>query len=166
MLIRFDPFRDLDRFTEQVRGSSASAGRSVPMDAIRRGDQMLVSFDLPGVDPPSIDVTVEENVLTMTAERRPEREDGDESLVTERPYGMFRRQLFLGETLDTERIEAEYRRGVLTLTIPVAERAKPRKVQIAADDDQQAIEAGNGAKAEGESAGQENADREKVSASA
>ena len=103
------------------------------MDAIRRGDQILVSFDLPGVDPPSIDVTVEENVLTMTAERRPEREDGDEPLVTERPYGVFRRQLFLGETLDTERIEAEYRRGVLTLTIPVAERAKPRKVQIAAE---------------------------------
>lgn len=129
MLIRYDPFRD---FSDQMRG--ASTARGVPMEAIRRGDQVVVRFDLPGIDPGSIDVTVEKNVLTIAAERSEDRQEGDEVVISERAYGTFRRQLFLGDSLDTERIEADYRNGVLTLTIPVAERAKPRKVQIAASD--------------------------------
>jgi HSP20 family protein len=140
MLIRFDPYRD---FTEQLRGPLS--GRGVPMDAVRRGDSVIVRFDLPGVDPGSIDVTVDRNVLTVKAERQADRQEGDEVLIAERPHGSYTRQLFLGDTLDTERIEAEYRDGVLTLTIPVAERAKPRKVQIAAGEQQaQRIEAATG----------------------
>jgi HSP20 family protein len=140
MLIRFDPYRD---FTEQLRGPLS--GRGVRMDAVRRGDSVIVRFDLPGVDPGSIDVTVDRNVLTVKAERQSDRQEGDEVLIAERPHGSYTRQLFLGDTLDTERIEAEYRDGVLTLTIPVAERAKPRKVQIAAGEQQaQRIEAATG----------------------
>ena len=140
MLIRFDPYRD---FTEQLRGPLS--GRGVPMDAVRRGDSVIVGFDLPGVDPGSIDVTVDRNVLTVKAERQADRQEGDEVLIAERPHGSYTRQLFLGDTLDTERIEAEYRDGVLTLTIPVAERAKPRKVQIAAGEQQvQRIETATG----------------------
>ena len=131
MLIRFDPYRD---FTEQLRGPLSSRG--VPMDAVRRGDSVIVRFDLPGVDPGSVDVTVDRNVLTLKAERQSVRQEGDEILIAERPHGSYTRQLFLGDTLDTERIEAGYRDGVLTLTIPVAERAKPRKVQIAAGEEQ------------------------------
>jgi HSP20 family protein len=131
MLIRFDPYRD---FTEQLRGPLSSRG--VPMDAVRRGDSVIVRFDLPGVDPGSVDVTVDRNVLTVKAERQSVRQEGDEILIAERPHGSYTRQLFLGDTLDTERIEAGYRDGVLTLTIPVAERAKPRKVQIAAGEEQ------------------------------
>ena len=87
-------------------------------------------FDLPGVDPGSIDVTVERNVLSVHAERRLPRQPGDEFVVAERPQGSFTRQLFLGGTLDPDRLEASYDQGVLTLTIPVAERAKPRKIEI------------------------------------
>jgi HSP20 family protein len=137
MLIRFDPYRD---FTEQLRGPLS--GRGVRMDAVRRGDSVIVRFDLPGVDPGSIDVTVDRNVLTVKAERQSDRQEGDEVLIAERPHGCYTRQLFLGDTLDTERIEAEYRDGVLTLTIPVAE---PRKVQIAAGEQQvQRIETATG----------------------
>jgi HSP20 family protein len=106
------------------------------MDAVRRGDSVIVRFDLPGVDPGSVDVTVDRNVLTVKAERQSDRQEDDEILIAERPHGSYTRQLFLGDTLDTERIEAGYRDGVLTLTIPVAERAKPRKVQIAAGEEQ------------------------------
>ena len=140
MLIRFDPYRD---FTEQLRGPLSSRG--VPMDAVRRGDSVIVRFDLPGVDPGSVDVTVDRNVLTVKAERQSDRQEGDEILIAERPHGSYTRQLFLGDTLDTERIEAGYRDGVLTLTIPVAERAKPHKVQIAAGEEQaQRIETATG----------------------
>jgi HSP20 family protein len=101
------------------------------MDAYRHGDTFVVHFDLPGVDPSSIDLTVEQNVLTVRAERRWEEGEEDEVLVAERPQGSFSRQLFLGEGLDTEHIQATYENGVLTLSIPVAEQAKPRKVEIA-----------------------------------
>ena len=131
MLMRMDPFRELDRLTEQVFGTrSRPAG--MPMDAYRQGDHFVVHFDLPGVDPSSIDLTVDNNMLTVRAERRFEQQQGDEILVTERPQGGFTRQLMLGDQLDSERIAAGYDRGVLTLTIPVAERAKPRKVEISA----------------------------------
>jgi len=129
MLMRFDPFRELDRVAEQVWQTGANRG--VPMDAFRRGESVIVQFDLPGVDPDSIDLTVERNVLTLRAERRHDRQEGDEPIVAERPQGTYTRQLFLGETLDHGRIDASYDHGVLTVIIPVAEQAKPRKVSIA-----------------------------------
>jgi HSP20 family protein len=129
MLMRTDPFRELDRFTQQLVGTP-SRPAAMPIDAYRDGDSFVVQFDLPGVARESIDLTVEQNVLTVHAARS--RADGGdvEMIVAERPQGMFSRQLFLGQTLDTNRIEAEYRDGVLRLRIPVAERAKPRKVEI------------------------------------
>ena len=129
MLMRFDPFRELDRLTAQPWANTRPA---MPMDAYRRNGDFVVHFDLPGVDPSSIDLTVEKNVLTVTAERHLARAEGDEITVSERPQGRFNRQLFLGESLDADRIAANYDQGVLTLHIPVAERAKPRKVEIAA----------------------------------
>jgi HSP20 family protein len=131
MLMRFDPFRDLDRLTQQLWNTGPAASqRSVPMDAYRRGDRFIVHFDLPGVDPGQIELTVEKNVLTVKAERRWERREGDEPVATERLQGTYTRQLFLGETLDADHVEAAYEQGVLTLTIPVAEAAKPRKVEV------------------------------------
>ena len=128
MLMRFDPFRELDRLTNQ-RGWG-TAGGAMPIDAYRHGDHFVVHFDLPGVDPGGVELTVEKNVLTVKAERNWQPAEGDEVVVAERPRGSFSRQLFLGETLDTERIEANYDQGVLTVRIPVAEAAKPRKVAI------------------------------------
>ena len=138
MLMRTDPFRELDRLTQQVLGNAAgtwSRPTAMPMDAWRSGDTFVVAFDLPGVDPDAIELDVERNVLTVKAERRPavEREQV-EMQVAERPLGVFSRQLFLGDTLDTENIAADYEAGVLTLRIPVAERAKPRKITITAGD--------------------------------
>lgn len=129
MLMRFDPFRELDQVTQQVFRQATRP--AAPMDAYRHGDEFLVEFDLPGVDPSSIDVTVEKNVLSVTAHRARRFSDNDEVLVAERPQGEVRRQLFLGELLDTENIDAGYDNGVLTLRLQVAEQAKPRKVEIA-----------------------------------
>jgi HSP20 family protein len=129
MLMRTDPFRDLDRLAQQVLGTPARPA-AMPIDAYRRGDEFVVDFDLPGVEPTSIDLTVEKNVLTVHAQRKRFDIDGVEMLVGERPQGTFSRQLFLGETLDTERIDANYADGVLTLRLPIAERAKPRRVPI------------------------------------
>jgi HSP20 family protein len=139
MLMRTDPFRELDRLTQQVFGSAANGSWSrptpMPMDAYRAGDQFVVTFDLPGVDPAAIELDVERNVLTVKAERRPAAlDDNVEMQVAERPTGVFSRQLFLGDTLDAERIEAGYEAGVLTLRIPIAERAKPRKISITSAD--------------------------------
>lgn len=128
MLMRFDPFRELDQLTQQLARQSARAG--VPMDAYRCDDRFVVELDLPGVDPSSIDLTVEKNVLSISATRQRSFKEGDEVLVAERPHGEFRRQLFLGEQLDTENISADYENGILTLTLSVAEQAKPRKVEI------------------------------------
>jgi HSP20 family protein len=128
MLMRFDPFREFDRLTQD----RWSGGRMpvMPMDAYRQDDHFVVHFDLPGVDAASIDLTVEKNVLTVSAERRWQPSDGAEVVATERPQGSFSRQLFLGDGLDAERIDAKYDNGVLTVTIPVAEQAKPRKIEI------------------------------------
>ncbi|MEQ4209218.1 Hsp20/alpha crystallin family protein [Actinopolymorpha sp. B17G11] len=139
MLMRTDPFRELDRITQQFFGGSSpgtwSRPNPMPMDAYRTGDQFVVAFDLPGVAPDAIELDVERNVLTVKAERRPpEVPESVEMQVAERPLGVFSRQLFLGDTLDADRIEASYNAGVLTLTIPVAERAKPRKIAIANTD--------------------------------
>jgi HSP20 family protein len=128
MLMRFDPFRELDRLTElQNRGLPTAM---LAMDAYRRGHEFVVQFDLPGADPSSVDLSVEKNVLTVRAERTAAKQEVDEVIVTERRYGSFTRQLFLGESLDTDQIKASYDNGVLTITIPVAERAKPRQIQV------------------------------------
>jgi HSP20 family protein len=140
MLMRFDPFGGLERITEELQNSGRGNPRGVPMDAFRRGDDVLLRFDLPGVDPDSIDLTVDQHVLTVRAERNPESQDGDEVLVVERPQGTFVRRVFLGDTLDTDRISAQYRNGVLELTIPISERAKPRKIEIANADESQSVE--------------------------
>ncbi|MFI9242053.1 Hsp20/alpha crystallin family protein [Streptomyces sp. NPDC053086] len=129
MLMRTDPFRDFDRLAQQVFGTEARPS-AMPMDAYRSGDDFLVHFDLPGIDPETIELDVERNVLNVRAERRGPAPEGAEMLVAERPKGTFTRQLFLGETLDSDRIDASYEAGVLTLRIPVAERAKPRRIQI------------------------------------
>ncbi len=136
MLMRTDPFREFDRLAQQVFGPGTSTS-AMPMDAYRSGDDFIVHFDIPGIDPESIELDVERNVLNVRAERRsPAPEDAD-VVVSERPTGHFSRQLFLGETLDTERIDASYDAGVLTLRIPVAEAAKPRRIQIAGGDRKQ-----------------------------
>ncbi|MDO5752591.1 MULTISPECIES: Hsp20/alpha crystallin family protein [unclassified Arthrobacter] len=128
MLMRTDPFRELDRLAQQVLGTAARPA-AMPMDAWRQGDTFEVEFDLPGVSPESINLDVERNVVTVRAER--EGLDGDrEMLAAERPRGVFNRQLVLGENLDTENIQASYDTGVLRLRIPVAEKAKPRKIAI------------------------------------
>jgi HSP20 family protein len=130
-VLRFDPYRDFDRLAEQMFSAGLrGAPRSVPMDAYRRGDQFFVHLDLPGVDPDAIELTVEQNVLTIRAERRFEPEEGDDVLVSERPQGAFTRQLLLGQSVDADRLEANYDQGVLTLRIPAAEAAKPRRVEI------------------------------------
>jgi len=143
MLMRTDPFRELDRLTQQMLGTDGTLARpsAMPMDAWREGDTFRVEFDLPGVDPQSIDIDVERNVVSVKAERPP-RPTEVEAIAAERPRGLFSRQLILGDTLDTEHITANYDSGVLTLQIPVAEKAKPRKVSVAVSgDDRQLISA-------------------------
>ncbi|MCX0269483.1 HSP20 family small heat-shock protein [Nocardia zapadnayensis] len=140
MLMRTDPFRDLDRLTQQVFGTPARPA-AMPMDAWREGDDFLVELDLPGIDPDSLDLDVERNVVTVRASR-PELDSGRSMLAAERTRGVFSRQLFLGENLDTDAIRADYRDGVLRLVIPVSERAKPRRIEIARHDpERQAINA-------------------------
>jgi HSP20 family protein len=142
MLMRTDPFRELDRLSQQVFGTQGTVARPavMPMDAWRDGDTFIVELDLPGVNPDSIDLDVERNVLTVRAER-PGRDGDTELIAAERPRGVFSRQLILGDTLDTERVAASYDAGVLSLRIPVAEQAKPRKIAINSSNvqDRQAI---------------------------
>lgn len=132
MLMRADPFRELDRITEQIlRPGTWSRPSAMPMDAYREGEEYVVAFDLPGVSPDAIDIDVERNMLTVRAERRPAvRADDVHRELSERPLGVFSRQIVLADTLDTEGIDADYDAGVLTLRIPIAERAKPRKIAI------------------------------------
>jgi HSP20 family protein len=129
MLMRTDPFRDLDRLTNAVLGSAARPS-VLPMDAYRDQSTFVVQLEIPGVDPQSIDLTVEQNVLTVHAERKPTFGQESERVVGERTYGVFSRQLFLGDTLDADHLTADYDAGVLTIKIPVAEQAKPRKISI------------------------------------
>jgi HSP20 family protein len=131
MLMRTDPFRELDRLAQQVSGTRARPA-AMPMDAYREGEQFVVELDLPGVDAESIDVTVEKNVLTIHAQRSRSGGEGLEMLIAERPHGTFSRQLFLGESLDTDRLSAGYADGVLSIRVPVAEKAKPRRVDVQA----------------------------------
>ncbi|GGW07317.1 hypothetical protein GCM10010230_51510 [Streptomyces narbonensis] len=133
MLMRTDPFRELDRLTQQLMGPGTwSRPSAMPMDAYREGDEYVVAFDLPGVSADAIDIDVERNMLTVKAERRPvaRAADAGQMELSERPLGVFSRQIALSDTLDTEHIQADYDAGVLTLRIPIAERAKPRKISI------------------------------------
>lgn len=134
MLMRTDPFRQLDRLTEQLLGTPARPV-AMPFDAYRKGDTFLVQFDLPGINPESVELTVEKNVLTVHAERTRPSADDVELVVSERQYGSFSRQIFLGETLDTDAIQADYANGVLTVTIPVSEQAKPRRIKVGSSTD-------------------------------
>ncbi|UGY94960.1 Hsp20/alpha crystallin family protein [Streptomyces gobiensis] len=129
MLMRTDPFRELDRLTERVLGTVARPA-AMPLDAYEHDGMFTVHFDLPGVEPDSIDLNVEQNVLTVRAERPAPVGADVELVVAERPRGVFSRQVFLGETLQLDKIEASYEAGVLTVRIPVAEEAKPRKIEI------------------------------------
>ena len=139
MLMRTDPFREMDRLAQQVWGTQ-SRPSVMTMDAWREGDEFVVEFDLPGIDPDKVEIDVERHVLTVKAERP--ALNGDRELVAaERPRGVFSRQLILGDNLDTESVGASYRAGVLMLRIPVAEQAKPRKIMVNTDEDQQAINA-------------------------
>ena len=128
MLMRFETIREYDRVTEQLL--SQRRVRQIPVDAYRRGNEFKVHLDLPGVDPGSIELTVEKDILAVRATRTWARAEGDQIQITERPQGEFSLQLFLGESLDREHITATYENGVLTATIPVVEEAKPRKVEI------------------------------------
>jgi HSP20 family protein len=135
MLMRTDPFRELDRLAQALVSDRTpgtwSRPSAMPMDAYRTGDELVVMFDLPGVTADAIDIDVERNVLTVKAERRPTVHETDvEMQVAERPLGVFSRQIFLGDNLDTEHVRAEYEAGVLSLRIPVAEQAKPRKISV------------------------------------
>ncbi|MFF0267646.1 Hsp20/alpha crystallin family protein [Kribbella sp. NPDC004536] len=147
MLMRTDPFREFDRLTQQFLSTAGSQGtwskpNPMPLDAYRSGDEYVIAFDLPGVAPDAIELDVERNVLTVKAERRPpEVPENVEMQVAERPLGVFSRQLFLGETLDTDRIEAHYDAGVLTLRIPIAEQAKPRRIAVTGSGRHQQLDA-------------------------
>ncbi|MFJ6087738.1 Hsp20/alpha crystallin family protein [Streptomyces sp. NPDC092369] len=133
MLMRTDPFRELDRLTQQLLNTTGTWSRpsTMPMDAYREGEDYVIALDLPGVSADAIDIDVERNMLTVKAERRPVTKADDVQMeLSERPLGVFSRQLVLADTLDTEHIKADYDAGVLTLRIPIAERAKPRKIAI------------------------------------
>jgi len=133
MLLQHDPFRDLDRFTQQVFGTVARPS-SMPLDAWRDGDDFVIELDLPGIDPGKLDIDVERNVLTVRAERLSRMPDAANAVAAERSWGVFTRQLVLGDALDTDKVDADYTAGVLRLRIPIAERAKPRKVDITSGD--------------------------------
>jgi HSP20 family protein len=133
MLMRTDPFRELDRLTQQLLNTNGTWSRpsAMPMDAYREGEEYVIAFDLPGVASDAIDIDVERNMLTVKAERRPVTKADDVQMeLSERPLGVFSRQVVLADSLDTEHIKADYDAGVLTLRIPIAERAKPRKITI------------------------------------
>jgi len=140
MLMRFDPMREFDRVFEQAWSQTRQG--SVPMDAYRHGDSFVLHFDLPGVDPSSIDLTVERNSLTVTAERHWQQIEGDQIVASERRQGTFTRQLSLGDGLDTDRIDASYENGVLTLTVPISERSKPRRIEVSTETRREAITTG------------------------
>ncbi len=143
-VIRSDPFREVDRLLQNLVAQTSSTGRAMPMpmDAFRKHDEFLLQLDLPGVAPDSIELTVEDNMLSVRAERRPPAPSDDiDVVVAERPHGTFSRQVFLGENLDTQSIRAEYEGGVLTLSIPVAAHAQPRRIPVTSRRERQEIEA-------------------------
>jgi HSP20 family protein len=140
MLVRFDQFHDYDRFTERLDQIWRRSSAVVPMDAYRHGNEVILDLDLPGLDPDAIDLTVERDVLTISANRQWDRKEDDEVFAAERPHGTFTRRVLLGDSLDTSNLQASYDHGVLTVTLPVAEQAQPRKIDIGAGRPQAAIE--------------------------
>lgn len=139
MLMRTDPFSDFDRLTQQLL-STAARPAVLAMDAWREDDHFIAEFDLPGIAEDSLELAVDRDVLTVRAER-PDVDSSREIVSAERPHGVFSRQLLLSENLDTDRIEASYQGGVLRLAIPIAESAKPRRIKIAARDEERALSA-------------------------
>ncbi|GGO63306.1 Hsp20/alpha crystallin family protein [Nonomuraea cavernae] len=140
LLTTIDPFvqefeRQFDRLARATLGEPAG----MPMDGVRRKDDVLLRFDLPGIDPDSIEVTVDRGVLTVGARREEALEEDDRPFLRERRMGAFTRRVYLSEHLDAERIEAGYSGGVLTVRIPVLEKAKPRKVEVRRGKDVKAI---------------------------
>jgi HSP20 family protein len=136
MLMRFDPLRDVDRLAQLLAQPAAVARTAaMPMDAYRDGNRFVINFDLPGVDPEAIELTVDRDSLTVRAERQWKPAEGQEVIIAERPQGVFSRQIFLSTNLDGDAMQASYDRGVLTLTIPLSERARPRRIEIARNDD-------------------------------
>lgn len=136
MLLRWDPLREFDRMASSLFDDVRP--RAMPMDAYRHGDELFIHLDLPGVDPDTIELTVERNILSVSARRSFDRTESDELFVSERPQGVFSRQVFLGDGLDTDRLDAAYDRGVLTVTVPVLESAKPRRIPIAIESGERA----------------------------
>jgi HSP20 family protein len=155
-VLRFDPFRDLDRLSEQLLGVPAGSARSprfMPMDLYRSGDRFVLEADLPGVDPGSVDIDVDNGTLTIRAERSPRAEESVQWIASERFTGSYMRQLSLGDSVDAEGISANYANGVLTVTIPVAEKAKPRRIQVESSADRQNVIAGSSQQAQQERMG-------------
>lgn len=148
MVASFDPFfRDFERLADSLlgrRGSTAVVTPSwMPADVYRHGDEFVVNLDLPGIEPASVEVTVDNNVLSVSAERSWQPEEGDAVVLAERPHGRFSRQLYLSDNLDTEHITAGYDKGVLIVHIPVSEQARPRRVPVTSGTGQEAITAGS-----------------------
>lgn len=137
MLMRWDPFREIDRVAASLLGD-VNTPRSMAMDAYRKGDALHIDLDLPGIDTESIELTVEKNILSVTARRTVDRSEFDELIVSERPQGMFTRQVFLGDGLDTDSLAANYDGGVLRIEVPVLESAKPRRIPVTVQRDEQA----------------------------
>jgi HSP20 family protein len=134
-LVRSDPFREIDRFVQQALAGSGERTWSMPLDAYRKDDLFLVQLDVPGVAPDSVELTVDNHVLTVKATRHaPTMQEGVQPVIAERPWGEFSRQILLGDNLDTSNIHAEYDAGVLTISLPVAEHAKPRKIDVTVKD--------------------------------
>jgi HSP20 family protein len=130
--LRFDPFRELDRFASEMMGA-ARAPRLMPLDAYRHGEKYVLNFDLPGIDPESLEVVAERNTLTVRASRRNTAPEDAQFVMAERPSGEYSRQIVMGDGLDLDSVGANYHDGVLTVTIPVAEQAKPRRIEIGRD---------------------------------
>ncbi len=142
-LVRSESFRDIDRLFQQLwAAQNGTRSMAMPMDAYRKDDSFLIRVDLPGVAADAVDLTVEDGVLTIMADRQaPPSSEEVEPVISERPFGTFIRQVQLGSNLDTERIRAEYEAGVLTVSIPVADKAKPRRIEVTSRDDQQKLSA-------------------------
>ncbi|MEV6431545.1 Hsp20/alpha crystallin family protein [Nocardia sp. NPDC051463] len=146
-MLRFDPFHDIDTVARQLLGESAGttrAPRFMPMDLFRAGDHYVLNADLPGVDPGSVDVSVDNGTLTLRAQRSTPSDEGVQWIASERFAGSFMRQLSLGDNVDADKISATYNNGVLSVTIPIAEKAKPRRIEISGSSSQpKTIEAGS-----------------------
>ncbi|MFQ6324581.1 Hsp20/alpha crystallin family protein [Nocardia sp. CWNU-33] len=146
-MLRFDPFHDIDTVARQLLGEAAGttrAPRFMPMDLFRAGDHYVLNADLPGVDPGSVDVSVDNGTLTLRAQRSTPSDEGVQWIASERFAGTFMRQLSLGENVDADKISATYNNGVLSVTIPIAEKAKPRRIEISGSSAQpKTIEAGS-----------------------